>query len=754
MYADRAGQWKKREREGQGGGPGPKRFKADDGGGISSTLWMGNLAPETNEEHIRQAYSDCGEIKDIRLKRHHDSGKCKGFGFLEFYDPNCATRALQTKQHFSVLGRPVKLEFSNKPKLKPDRDSFDDKIDDSRGANTFQSAQNLPPNLMQKSLGNLNIASILGSLAGNNPTGAGNVGSSNIAGIGGINNPLAGIPGPLGNLGGLNSLALGNRLGGLGGVSSNTGVPTGAAALVAQLQLQQLAQTLGLNFNQGGIMKQATPVTAVGPDGPPIPVQQQRISEPQRNRAPGCRTIFVGNLSDAIDDDTIFQVFSEIGDIKAIRWLNDRKSGKFKGCGFVEFYSEEAAERAASLNGKPVLGRPMRVDFANQDTAYGPSRSGNQSPDDDDRHDRGRDRRDDSHRGGKSVAPRVKQEFQQSERPPGCTTLFMGNLADSVDEKSLREVFNGIAKVKEVRWLHDKKTGKFKGCGFVDFYDEESAAQAATLNGTYLHGKAMRIDWSVKGPNGGRGTTKSMGSASTPTPRDAKAVTSSSDTSALGYTAFGSDSQVGRSSSGTGNYSYGFDGSGNSSTGTSYGLYDDDHQIGSFEEAFGSGNSLEVKSNELGFTDNIGFEIQRERELDQIETNTDVKTDSTPMGSDVLHNIDELNIEQGNKSQLDLSDSIVKTEASQADFVHTGIAKDSIQAPVTPPEDIQTELHHTFSSDTNNIKPESDVTNNFNNPPSNTLNSVDKFLDLSNNPNQETEASNFNVELKQDTQAQ
>jgi RNA recognition motif-containing protein len=34
------------------------------------------------------------------------------------------------------------------------------------------------------------------------------------------------------------------------------------------------------------------------------------------------------------------------------------------GCGFVEFYKEEHCEKAATLNGKNLLGRPIRIDWS------------------------------------------------------------------------------------------------------------------------------------------------------------------------------------------------------------------------------------------------------------------------------------------------------------------------------------------------------------------------------------------------------
>jgi RNA recognition motif-containing protein len=59
------------------------------------------------------------------------------------------------------------------------------------------------------------------------------------------------------------------------------------------------------------------------------------------------------------------EVFKDIGaGIKDIRWVTDHRSGKFKGCGFIEFETEEACINAVKLNGTMLLGRNIRVDFS------------------------------------------------------------------------------------------------------------------------------------------------------------------------------------------------------------------------------------------------------------------------------------------------------------------------------------------------------------------------------------------------------
>lgn len=78
----------------------------------------------------------------------------------------------------------------------------------------------------------------------------------------------------------------------------------------------------------------------------------------------GCSKLFIGNLSYEIDDEAITKFFMTVeSELKAIRWLYHQESGDFKGCGYVDFWNTEACEKAATLNGKTLLGRPIRIDW-------------------------------------------------------------------------------------------------------------------------------------------------------------------------------------------------------------------------------------------------------------------------------------------------------------------------------------------------------------------------------------------------------
>jgi RNA recognition motif-containing protein len=88
--------------------------------------------------------------------------------------------------------------------------------------------------------------------------------------------------------------------------------------------------------------------------------------------------LFVGNLSFAVTDDRLQQLFTGKGyQVAAAHVITDRESGRSRGFGFVELgSSEEVAQAIGELNGLNVEGRALHVNEARPQEFRGGDRSG------------------------------------------------------------------------------------------------------------------------------------------------------------------------------------------------------------------------------------------------------------------------------------------------------------------------------------------------------------------------------------------
>ncbi|CCX13243.1 hypothetical protein FPQ18DRAFT_327817 [Pyronema domesticum] len=60
----------------------------------SRILYVGNLEFSCRAEHIKEHFSFAGKIQKVRLATFEDTGKCKGFGFVDFEDKESVKRAM------------------------------------------------------------------------------------------------------------------------------------------------------------------------------------------------------------------------------------------------------------------------------------------------------------------------------------------------------------------------------------------------------------------------------------------------------------------------------------------------------------------------------------------------------------------------------------------------------------------------------------------------------------------------------------
>jgi RNA recognition motif-containing protein len=75
--------------------------------------------------------------------------------------------------------------------------------------------------------------------------------------------------------------------------------------------------------------------------------------------------VFVGNLSFDVTREELIEAFSAAGKVVDAKVPTDRETGRPRGFAFVEFESDEAAQRCIEqMNGRDLKGRPLRVNEA------------------------------------------------------------------------------------------------------------------------------------------------------------------------------------------------------------------------------------------------------------------------------------------------------------------------------------------------------------------------------------------------------
>jgi RNA recognition motif-containing protein len=82
-------------------------------------------------------------------------------------------------------------------------------------------------------------------------------------------------------------------------------------------------------------------------------------------------TLYVGNLPFSATEDDVRAAFESHGEVLSVSLVNDRETGRPRGFAFVEMADVAADAAIAALDGQPLLGRPLRVNPAQQRQRHG-----------------------------------------------------------------------------------------------------------------------------------------------------------------------------------------------------------------------------------------------------------------------------------------------------------------------------------------------------------------------------------------------
>ncbi|XP_029377004.1 nucleolysin TIAR isoform X4 [Echeneis naucrates] len=169
------------------------------------------------------------------------------------------------------------------------------------------------------------------------------------------------------------------------------------------------------------------------------------------------KTLYVGNLSRDVTEILILQLFTQIGPCKSCKMITEHTSND-PYC-FVEFFEHrDAAAALAAMNGRKILGKEVKVNWATTPSS-------------------------------------------QKKDTSNHFHVFVGDLSPEITTEDVKAAFAPFGKISDARVVKDMATGKSKGYGFVSFYNKLDAENAIiNMGGQWLGGRQIRTNWATRKP--------------------------------------------------------------------------------------------------------------------------------------------------------------------------------------------------------------------------------------------------------------
>ena len=84
---------------------------------MSTKLYVGNISWGTDEQALTSHFSKHGTVKSAKIVKDHDTGKSKGFGFVEMGSAEEAQTAIDKSNGVELGGRELRVsEAQDKPR--------------------------------------------------------------------------------------------------------------------------------------------------------------------------------------------------------------------------------------------------------------------------------------------------------------------------------------------------------------------------------------------------------------------------------------------------------------------------------------------------------------------------------------------------------------------------------------------------------------------------------------------------------------
>jgi len=82
-------------------------------------IYVGNLSFQTSEQDLEAAFSAYGQVERAQLVKDRDTGKSRGFGFVEMTEDAAADRAIEALNGAQLGGRSLTVNEARPREARP-----------------------------------------------------------------------------------------------------------------------------------------------------------------------------------------------------------------------------------------------------------------------------------------------------------------------------------------------------------------------------------------------------------------------------------------------------------------------------------------------------------------------------------------------------------------------------------------------------------------------------------------------------------
>jgi len=86
---------------------------------MASKLYVGNLSYDTRDDDLQELFSEYGQVVSAKVVMDRDTGRPRGFGFVEMGTAEEAQKAIQELDGKDFMGRAIKVNVAQPREDRP-----------------------------------------------------------------------------------------------------------------------------------------------------------------------------------------------------------------------------------------------------------------------------------------------------------------------------------------------------------------------------------------------------------------------------------------------------------------------------------------------------------------------------------------------------------------------------------------------------------------------------------------------------------